>query len=794
MELYRKELKLAVIKGLDESRGSSNVPIKLTHDTSDEYINYTEQIHIRYLFDNQVKEEILPTNDNGFYIPGKPLSHDGPIELAVHLINGNIELVTNELSFVVKNAPNGTTQVDPSEFTWQQLVDQYVNAKLETFADKADMNKFKDDVNANLSNQDKKITDLQTTTEASLDSQNNKIDNFKSEVNTSLSNQNTSINQTTSAQNSKITTLESRMDTFTSLSEGSTTGDAELKDIRVGANGITYNNAGDAVRVQYSQLKEDLVNERNRAISVENTKISNPSAGDNNKFPRAKDGNVEWVEKGLPTDEQTSNAIDNWLNAHPEATTTVQDRSLTIDKMVIGTLGYVTPEMFGAVGDGITDDSDSIKNSILYASSHNIPLLFLQKRYFVSKEIYISNQSGIEIYGDGRAMYDLIYTLPCIINNNEFNGDNIFKFENCGNVQIKGLSLQGTSATKNGIYVAGQQTSLFIENCNISNFNVGLYLFYPSPNNKIYNNNIGHCRCGIYGISVGDSQFVGNYINGCDFDATEDPFRGTGIYLGLGSSHNLISDGKIEYNAKGILIHASSGIIISDINFDHNRFSHIVVTGDRIDNFIDSKNIGIYSNYFRSGGLEEYMCHIMTKSQLGNVELSIVGNTFSKEKSNEESEESSNYGPKKAVFKNRSGNNGFTLSAFIASNQMTNGSLDNDLWLDGFNATVYFFNNVTNLNRYVTSNNKVISGAKNWNVLLDQRNIDLTTMGSGEHTGSFVVDINKYSNAYIIPLGGTNGSDYRFCDVSTFVMDNTVYVYSKTLSSAYVRYLILYIE
>ena len=236
MELYRKELKLAVIKGLDESRGSSNVPIKLTHDTSDEYINYTEQIHVRYLLDNQVKEEILPINSSGFYIPGKPLSHDGPIELAVHLINGDIELVTNELSFVVKNAPNGTTQVDPSEFTWQQLVDQYVNAKLDTFANKLDLSKFeetvngsienqnqniesfKTEVNANLSNQDKKITDLQNTTKVSLDSQNTKIDNFKSEVNTSLSNQNTSINQTTSAQNSKITTLESRMDTFTRLS------------------------------------------------------------------------------------------------------------------------------------------------------------------------------------------------------------------------------------------------------------------------------------------------------------------------------------------------------------------------------------------------------------------------------------------------------------------------------------------------------------------------------------------------------------------------------------------------
>lgn len=239
MELFRKSLKLTVVKGLDESQGSANVPVTLTHDSNDEYADYTEQIHIRYLFDNQVKEEILPTNDTGFYIPGKPLSHNGPIELAVHLINGNVELVTNELSFVVKNAPNGTTQVDPSEFTWQQLVDQYVNAKLDTFANKSDLLKFEEKVNV------------------SVEKQNKNLESFKTEVNTNL-------NQATSAQNSKITTLESRMDTFTSLKEGSTTGDAELQDIRVGADGTKYTSAGDAVREQVGKLKEDLggLNER----------------------------------------------------------------------------------------------------------------------------------------------------------------------------------------------------------------------------------------------------------------------------------------------------------------------------------------------------------------------------------------------------------------------------------------------------------------------------------------------------------------------------------------------------
>ena len=61
-------------------------------------------------------------------------------------------------------------------------------------------------------------------------------------------------------QNNKITVLENRMNTFASLPEGSTSGNAELIDIRVPAsgfnNGKTYPTAGEAVRGQAISLKD----------------------------------------------------------------------------------------------------------------------------------------------------------------------------------------------------------------------------------------------------------------------------------------------------------------------------------------------------------------------------------------------------------------------------------------------------------------------------------------------------------------------------------------------------------
>ena len=62
--------------------------------------------------------------------------------------------------------------------------------------------------------------------------------------------------------NNRLDALSARMDTFASLTEGSTTGDAELMDIRVAYNGDEYPTAGDAVRGQIDDVLNQVYNLR----------------------------------------------------------------------------------------------------------------------------------------------------------------------------------------------------------------------------------------------------------------------------------------------------------------------------------------------------------------------------------------------------------------------------------------------------------------------------------------------------------------------------------------------------
>lgn len=86
--------------------------------------------------------------------------------------------------------------------------------------------------------------------------------------------------------------------------------------------------------------------------------------------------------------------VDQWMEDHPEVTTTVQDGSLTIEKfaaqLVKETLNrYVTPQDYGAVADGETDDSIAIQAAL----DSGYWVFFPRGTYAVGTDLSLDNKN-----------------------------------------------------------------------------------------------------------------------------------------------------------------------------------------------------------------------------------------------------------------------------------------------------------------------------------------------------------------------------------------------------------------
>ncbi len=123
---------------------------------------------------------------------------------------------------------------------------------------------------------------------------------------------------------------EARIDAFTSLKTGSTTGDAELMDVRIGADGTKYKNAGTAVREQVRSLHSIEVSETEP--TRDNTLVwINPKDRDTIEVPEVLD--------------DVTNDVDTWSSNR------ISDRTSTV------AIKWVEGSYVDKRGWIITDDS-----------------------------------------------------------------------------------------------------------------------------------------------------------------------------------------------------------------------------------------------------------------------------------------------------------------------------------------------------------------------------------------------------------------------------------------------------
>lgn len=281
------------------------------------------------------------------------------------------------------------------------------------------------------------------------------------------------------------------------------------------------------------------------------------------------DGTTEWTDAARPTDQQIENTINSYLSEHPE---------------VFSTTGFVTPEIYGAWGDGSHDDSDAFHQAINSGKP-----VFLSKTYLLATQkathwalkFLDDLPDGLILFGNGTIKF------PSNANSDSDDGLGINMFYINGVYHISGITID-----MNGL-----------NNLVTGNVRRTMYAFYGNLNNSVIENVTIKNSAGRNMLMLLDGD--NNKIINCDFiiggtnlpgNGNQDDF--TFIYCQTtrtlidGCTLDGVYDFNNDYGCTGIEIHRSDTKVTNCTIQNVKHGIHIVNndTYDPISNIIVSNN------------------------------------------------------------------------------------------------------------------------------------------------------------------------------------------------------------
>jgi hypothetical protein len=157
----------------------------------------------------------------------------------------------------------------------------------------------------------------------------------------------------------------------------------------------------------------------------------------------------------------------------------------------------VSVKDFGAVGDGVTNDTAAIQAAIDAATN----VIFPSGTYLFSSAVNIAKDVNLFCYG-------------AVLKGGGFNSDNdIFQSNVASNISIVGGSFREARYALH-ISLAG---SLTIEDAKFNDFMIGVLITGPNSNEFVNISNSSFSLCEI-GASIQSTTIESVYINGCNFE------------------------------------------------------------------------------------------------------------------------------------------------------------------------------------------------------------------------------------------------------------------------------------